>query len=383
MFIDQPLVSRSLAACALVLVLLLGCLGPLANASLPVRADEVPTREAAQKLLERERFEQAIEAFQRIAEAEPESALGWFDLASAHHVAGHYEQAVQIGRHAAEFPEHRATSLYNVACASALLGRQDDAEAALNEALEAGFCNYDLIAVDTDLELLRSAGKLRMPADHEYATLRHGGVVVPYVVLLPEGYDEQKTYPAAVAFAPGGMGMKSTDWTLDTIWAQPADRAGWIIVCAAQPSNGWINHPSHHALNALMTDIAKKHNIEEDRFQFIGLGEGGRPAATYASMSRKFVRGLTLVDSSGYGRWHDEDVADVASEERPVTLFVGGASGALREEAQRVETLMRGAGGEVNLVVLDGHEPALLRLDAKRLLATTPAGTPGTEDRGH
>jgi hypothetical protein len=369
---QQPAPSPLLTACAL----LLCSLAWVMPAAARTPAGDPPSREQAQRLLERERFDQAIEAYQLIADAEPQSALAWFDLAGAHHMAGRFEAAVEIGRRAAEFPDYRATSLYNVACASALLGRADEAAAALSDALAAGFLDYDLLAVDTDLEILRSAGRLPMPEAREYQMLRHGSVEVPYLVLLPSGYDSQQTYPAAVAFAPGGMGTASTDWTLDTLWSDPEARAGWIIVCAAQPSNGWINHPSHHALNALMTEVRKRHHVEDDRFHFIGLGEGGRPAATYSSMSRKYVSGLTLVDSLAFGRWDDDDVADFAQEDLPLTLIVTGEAGPLGDEAQRVRRLVKGGGGEVDVVVLENEGPALLALDTRQLLGRPSTETP-------
>lgn len=337
---------------------------------------DVPTREQAEKLLAKGRTEQAIEALVQITDAQPAAGWAWFQLAGAHHSLGDYEAAAAAWRRAAAFSEQRPSALYNVACAEALLGRADQAAAALDQSLAAGFLDFDLMGVDTDLALLRDAGRIPMPEAHGYETLRHGSVVMPYRVLLPESYDPEQTYPAAVVFAPGGMGKRSTDWTLDTLWADPQSRAGWILVCAAQPDNGWINHPSHHALNALMKHVRKEHRVLDDRFHFIGLGEGGRPAATYASMSRTYVSGLTLVDSRAYARWDDEEVAELAGEHLPMTLIAASGDEAVIAEARRVVHLIGAAGGEVSLVPLEGDRPALLRRDATLLLPRSPSGTP-------
>jgi Flp pilus assembly protein TadD len=174
---------------------------------IPVQASaqRVPSRDSALRLLDRGRYEQAIDAFQRIAEARPDDGLSWFDLSQAHHAAGAYEAALEFGRRAAEFPGYRPTCLYNLACSYALMGQADNAAAELEQAFAAGFLDYDLIATDTDLELLRSAGRLELPEQHEYETLRHNSVEIPYLMLLPEDYDAKRTDPAVVAFAPGGM----------------------------------------------------------------------------------------------------------------------------------------------------------------------------------
>ena len=344
--------SRSLSGARAAWMLML-C---LAACVLPaqVSAQRVPSRDSALRLLDRARYEQAIEAFERIAEARPDDGLSWFDLSQAHHVAGEYEAALEFGRRAAEFPGYRATCLYNLACSYALMGKADNAAAELEQALAAGFLDYDLIATDTDLELLRSQGRLELPEQHEYETLHHNSVEIPYRLLLPQDYDPMRTYPAVVAFAPGGMGRRSTDWTLTTIWADKAARAGWIVVCAAQPDNGWINHPSHHALNALMADVRRSHHVEHERFHFVGLGQGGRPAATYALMSRRYVASVTLVDSTAFSRWDDDDIEDFAKEDMPVHLVVTEIDGLSHAEASRVEALLRTADGVVALDLVKG-----------------------------
>jgi hypothetical protein len=145
---------------------------------------------------------------------------------------------VEAGELAVGFPDYRGTSYYNMACAQALLGRSDAAAECLDQALAAGFADFDVMAQDSDLAILRDAGRLPLPEAFEYEILRHNRVEIPYRVLLPENYDLTRAYPAAVVFSPGGMGTRSTDGTMSSLWADESERAGWILVCAAQPSHG-------------------------------------------------------------------------------------------------------------------------------------------------
>lgn len=333
----------------------------------PLEDDDTTARDAARKLLDRRRFAEAIEAYEQIAESHPEDAVAWFDLAQAHHIAGDYANAHEIAARGASFPEIRGPSLYNMACASALLGQVDAAADELAQALAAGFVDYDLIASDADLSALREAGRLPLPPEREYETLRHGGVKIPYVVLLPEDHDPKRSYPAAVVFAPGGMGVHSTDFTLDTLWADAEARAGWILVCAAQPSNGWINHPSHHALNALMKEVRATHGVERNRFHFIGLGSGARPASIYAGMSRSYVLDLTVVDNLPFASWGDDEVRELAEDSLPVAMLV---STRWHEEGRRLRDLLHEADGEVRLELDQEETPLLTRLSARTLLAS-------------
>jgi len=339
----------------------------------PVAVDDLPTLDDARRLLARQRYDQAIAAFERIIEARPDDALAWFDLAQAHHLAGDLEAAVEAGRHGATFTEHRATSLYNVACALSLLGRAEESAVEIERAKAAGFVNFDLLAIDADLELVRNEGLVSLPHEHDFETLRHNSVEIPFVVLLPDDYDSNRTYPAAVVFAPGGMGKRSTDWMISSLWSDASQRTDWIIVCAAQPEKGWINHPSHHALNALMKEVRKRHRVEEDRFHFVGLGDGGRPAATYALMSRSYVRSLLMVESLAFLRWDDDEVEEIAEDEMPLTLVVTSRDGLTRQEALRAKTLLDGVEGQVRVESVAADGPALLSVTAEQLLNSLAA----------
>jgi hypothetical protein len=330
-------------------------------------------RQEARDLLARGATEGAIQAFTRLTEQHPDDGVAWFDLGQAYHVAGNFAAAHDAARSASASLEVRPSAAYNMACASALQGQLDVAAEELEQAIAAGFLDFGLMAIDTDLALLREAGRLPLPTAHEYETLRHGSVKIPYVVLLPEGYDPQRSYPAAMAFSPGDRGIRATDYTLDALWADASSRAGWIVVCAAEPSNGWINHPSHHALNALLSEVSKRHDVDGDRFHFIGLGQGARPAAIYSGMSRKYVASLTLVDNLPFVDWDADDLDELAEYGFPIRFRVASYG---RSEAERLQHHLVAAGGRLDVVIDASETPLLPRIDASHVLPSRSAGDP-------
>ncbi|MFG0275334.1 MAG: serine hydrolase [Phycisphaerales bacterium] len=109
----------------------------------------------ADRALEREAWDDAALAFERLCALEPDNADFAAQHAMALHRAGHYEAAAAAHRRAAQFAAIRAPSLYNVACAEALLGHSEAALDALEEAIDAGWDNRQAMRTDPDLAAIR------------------------------------------------------------------------------------------------------------------------------------------------------------------------------------------------------------------------------------
>ncbi len=107
-------------------------------------------RAEARGLLARGAHTDAVAAFAAITERHPDDAVAWFELAQAHHMAGDDRAAHDHAERAAAIPSVAPSALDNMACASALLGDADAAEAELRRALDAGFLDFGLIATDAD-----------------------------------------------------------------------------------------------------------------------------------------------------------------------------------------------------------------------------------------
>lgn len=320
-----------------VLRLLAVALSLLALATLaPATQSAPPSMQVVQRLIRNENWPKAIVALEKITAAQPTDAVGWFYLAYCHHNAGDLRKALEVGSKAAEFPELRATALYNMACAHSMLDELEPAAKCLGDSRAAGFTDYDLLETDPELANLRAAIELELPARHDYSELvGRNGVVIPYRVLLPEGYDAEREYSVAVFFAQAAGGKRSMDWCIDELWSERSTRSDWVVVCAVAPENGWINHPSHHALEDLFKRLRKDYRVASKRFHLVGLGSGARPAATYSRMSRAYTASLTVISASCFDGWDDGDFRSM--KQVPVHQLVGGRAAHLTNSATVAE----------------------------------------------
>lgn len=86
----------------------------------------------------------------------PRDAEEWYDRAYDFYRSDRYEEAADAFRHAAEGGFKRDTSLYNAACSYGLYGDADRAVAMLNDAIAAGWDDFDKIADDSDFDRVRT-----------------------------------------------------------------------------------------------------------------------------------------------------------------------------------------------------------------------------------
>ncbi len=93
----------------------------------------------------------------------PDDGVGWFAMGGVRHAQQRYEEAIACYLRVLPGapPPARARAVYNIACAHARLGRDDDALTTLREAIDAGFRRAGFIEADPDLASLRDDGRFR------------------------------------------------------------------------------------------------------------------------------------------------------------------------------------------------------------------------------
>src|SRR5262249_41296640 len=62
------------------------------------------------------------------------------------------------------------------------------------------------------------------------------GIQLQYKVVLPNGYDRAKAYPAILAFGGGSQDMDMVQATLDRNWREQAENLGYIVILPAAPN---------------------------------------------------------------------------------------------------------------------------------------------------
>src|ERR1700753_1738189 len=75
-------------------------------------------------------------------------------------------------------------------------------------------------------------------AELQEKTKKVAGTTVHYKVVLPNGYDPAKTYPAILAFGGGPQTMNTVDNVLDRNLRPEAEKRGYIVVAPAAPDDG-------------------------------------------------------------------------------------------------------------------------------------------------
>src|SRR4051812_34325288 len=77
---------------------------------------------------------------------------------------------------------------------------------------------------------------LPMQAETMEKTRDINGTPVHYKVVLPNGYDRSKAYPAILAFGGGPQTMNTVDSVLTRNLRAEAERRGYIVVAPAAPN---------------------------------------------------------------------------------------------------------------------------------------------------
>src|ERR1700686_2419860 len=66
-------------------------------------------------------------------------------------------------------------------------------------------------------------------------TKKVGGTTVHYKVVLPDGYDPARAYPAILALGGGPQTMNTVDSVLNRNFRAEAEKRGYIVVAPAAP----------------------------------------------------------------------------------------------------------------------------------------------------
>jgi hypothetical protein len=108
------------------------------------------------ELLRAEKFDEAMRALDAMTRADPENPRPYVQMGFTAHALGRYDEAVEAYTRGIELGAKNANISYNLACAHAMAGNPDAACHALDEAVELGFAQTQLIAHDSDLASLRA-----------------------------------------------------------------------------------------------------------------------------------------------------------------------------------------------------------------------------------
>jgi tetratricopeptide (TPR) repeat protein len=104
---------------------------------------------------ERESWQKAVRKYEAVASRHPEYGRAWSNLGFAKLAAGDAAGSAQAYEKALALRYREPTTLYNLACANAQMGKKEEAFGYLFRALHRGFGNRMLLRGDDDLDPLR------------------------------------------------------------------------------------------------------------------------------------------------------------------------------------------------------------------------------------
>src|SRR5205814_4766133 len=101
------------------------------------------------------------------------------------------------------------------------------------------------------------------------------GATVNYKVVLPNGFDTAKTYPAILAFGGGPQTMNTVDSVLDRNLRAEAEKRGYIVIAPAAPDGDLFFEGGAKIFPEFAKQILADYKIEGGKFHIAGPSNGG------------------------------------------------------------------------------------------------------------
>ena len=323
----------------------------------------VPTMEEANALAGDQKWGKAATAYLKITAAHPENSMAWFRLGHAYHGSGKLDLAIKADRKAAEFPEVRALSFYNLACAHAVRGEKALAFESLHQAFKAGYHDAESMASDTDLAALRDDPRFILPVGHQFRELAlDDGRTLRYAVGLPHDFDKSKSYPVLIGFPPGDQSQSAVETGMAYWWGEQAAQRGWIVVSCVKPSFGWLGEHGERYFIQLLNTLDKEFNVEGGKYHIAGCSGGAMSSYHAALTLPERVHSLTGLPAHPGRKDYDrlERFEDVK-----VRLFAGENDEGWKKDSQRAFKRLKELGFDVEITIFpgEGHVMESLRAD--------------------
>ena len=151
-------------------------------------------------------------------------------------------------------------------------------------------------------------------------TKKVAGTTVHYKVVLPDGYDPAKTYPAILAFGGGPQTMNTVDAVLMRNLRAEAERRGYIVIAPAAPDGGLFFEEGARIFPDFLKAILSDYKVEGGKFHIAGPSNGGIAAFHVAAANPQYF--LSVTAFPGY-MWQPSTAKLQAIANMCVFMYVG------------------------------------------------------------
>ena len=147
-----------------------------------------------------------------------------------------------------------------------------------------------------------------------------GATTVRYKVVLPNGYDPAKTYPAILAFGGGPQTMNTVDSVLSRNLRAEAEKRGYIVVAPAAPNDELFFENGARIFPDFLKMILADYRIADGKFHIAGPSNGGIAAFHIAAANPQYFISVTAFP--GY-MWEPTNAKLLAISKMCVFMYVG------------------------------------------------------------
>jgi len=149
-----------------------------------------------------------------------------------------------------------------------------------------------------------------------------GDTTVHFKLVLPDGYDAAKTYPAILGFGGGPQNMNTVDGIINRNFRAEAEKRGYIVVAPAAPQDDLFFEGGDRIFPDFLKLIMADYKIRDGKFHVAGPSNGGIAAMHVAAANPQYF--LSATPFPGY-LWQPTagKLKAIASAKVCVFMYVG------------------------------------------------------------
>ena len=162
------------------------------------------------------------------------------------------------------------------------------------------------------------------------------GTTVRYKVVLPNGYDPAKAYPAILAIGGGPQTMNTVDGILTRNFRAEAEKRGYIVVSPAAPDGALFFEGGARIVPEFLRAVLADYKIRDGKFHVAGPSNGGIAAFHLAAANPQYF--LSVTAFPGY-MWQPTPAKLQSISKMCVFMYVGELDeyrwhGEMKQEAE-------------------------------------------------
>ena len=229
---------------------------------------------------------------------------------------------------------------------------------------------FTRVRILTAMAMFTSASLAQAPAQAsvQLLTKKVAGATVQYKVVLPDGYDANKAYPAILAFGGGPQTMNTVDGILDRNFRIEAEKRGYIVVAVAAPDGDLFFEDGDRIFPDFIKIMLADYKVQDGKFHIAGVSNGGISSMHIAAAHPQYFKSVTAFP--GY-MWEPSRAKLQAISKMCVFLYVGENDEYRWHDEMKAEVQYLQAGGTVARYTVEKGQPhrldTLAGPNAKRL----------------